>query len=201
MELVSKFSSFNKKLITSEKGLSAFESLDCSLVFVRNELSAMRTQYKRQKQFEKSGTYAQPQELAVGLRYDSDHQSLNAHLEMVQCKYQHISLIETLRSVFARANFKNLFFNSSDEQIPGVYSSFRSGSIYKNSEFFKTHPDSIQIQISTDDLEICNPLGSKRTLHKITVFYFTIQNVPHKYLSKLDNIYLITLCNSDDLRT
>lgn len=35
----------------------------------------------------------------------------------------------------------------------------------------------------------------------MTAFYLTIQNLPRKYLSKLDNIYLISLCNSDDLKT
>lgn len=38
-------------------------------------------------------------------------------------------------------------------------------------------------------------------LHQITAFYFTIRNVPQKYLSKLDNIILIALCNTDDLKT
>lgn len=59
----------------------------------------------------------------------------------------------------------------------------------------------MQLQIFTDDFEVCNVLGSKATLHKICGVYLSILNIPQKYRSKLDNIHLICLCNSDDLKT
>lgn len=86
-------------------------------------------------------------------------------------------------------------------RVNDVYNDFSSGDLFQTIELFRLHPNSLQIQIGTDDFEICNPLGSKSKLHKITAFYFTIRNVPQKYRSKLNNIYLLLLCNSDDLKT
>lgn len=61
-----------------------------------------------------------------------------------------------------------------------------------------------------DDLEVCNPLGSRRKIHKISnsmlismiidpfvmcigIFYFTLGNVRPKYRSKLSTIQLVAI--------
>lgn len=205
LDFVTHFTCLNDRVLNSENGMSASESLSCISLFVRNAISEHRTKYKRQRKCEQSEAYARPQELAVGLRWDMvrDHETLNAHPKLVQCKYSHISIIDTLHSLFSRDDFRRAYFDSCDNnmQAPGVYTNFRSGSIFNSSEFFMSNPNAIQLQLATDDFEVCNPLGSKKTLHKITAFYFTIQNLPQKHLSKLNNIYVISLCNTDDLKT
>lgn len=70
----------------------------------------------------------------------------------------------------------------------------------KKNELFQRYPQSLQLQIVYDDFEICNPLGSKANRHKVCAVYFTIQNLPQKFKSKVNNIYLISLCNSDDVK-
>lgn len=108
-------------------------------------------------------------------------------------------------SLFQREDFCTAYkkYNESSEtkSKPGEYNDFQSGSAFANNELFKTHPNSLQIEIGTDDFEVCNPLGSKSTLHKICAVYFTIKNVSPQHRSKLDNIFLVALCNSDDLKT
>ena len=63
-----------------------------------------------------------------------------------------------------------------------------------------------------DELEICNPLGSKAKIHKLGLFdykyacyeififtgsfYFTLGNLSPKYRSKLSSIHLISLVKS-----
>lgn len=42
---------------------------------------------------------------------------------------------------------------------------------------------------------------SKSNIHKVTAVYMVIKNLPSKYLSRLQNIYLIVLCNADDSKT
>ncbi|XP_065672051.1 uncharacterized protein LOC136089885 [Hydra vulgaris] len=44
--------------------------------------------------------------------------------------------------------------------------------------------------IVTDELEICNPLGSRKGTHKISVFYFIVGNIESKYWSSLNHIHL-----------
>lgn len=58
----------------------------------------------------------------------------------------------------------------------------------------------IQIEIFFDDFEICNPLGSKTLSHKIGGFYFSICNLPPHFNSNLNNIHLLALCYSEDIK-
>lgn len=59
----------------------------------------------------------------------------------------------------------------------------------------------MRLQISAEDFEPCNALQSKSGAHKICAVYFSIHNLPPKYASKLNNIYLICLCNADDIKS
>lgn len=81
----------------------------------------------------------------------------------------------------------------------GEYIDFCCGKIYQNSEIFKGHMNSLQLQIYQDDFEVCNPIGSKRTIHKVCGVYFTIRNWPNN--SRLNHVYPIALCNTDDLKS
>lgn len=76
---------------------------------------------------------------------------------------------------------------------------FCCGSTYKSKNIFQD-PNVIQIQISMDDFEVCSPVKSKATKHKICGIYFQIRNLPANISSKIDNIYLVALVNSADLK-
>lgn len=82
-----------------------------------------------------------------------------------------------------------------------MYKYFCCGTTYKKSKFFEENPLGLQIQISSNDFEICSPLQSKAGVHKICAVYFTIRNMPTRYLSKTCNTYLIALCNANDLKS
>lgn len=131
----------------------------------------------------------------------ANKQKFNSAPHIVQCSFQYVSIIETIRSLFLRDDFLRAFNSSGDNHTctSGEYSEYCCGSAFKNNTLFQSHPKSLKIQIATDDFEVCNPIGSKATLHKICAIYFVIRNMPR--LSNLMNINLICLCNSNDIRT
>ena len=49
---------------------------------------------------------------------------------------------------------------------PEILSDFCDGLHYKNHTMLKS-PSCLQIMLYYDDLEVCNPLGSSRTKHKL----------------------------------
>ena len=98
---------------------------------------------------------------------------------------------------------------------------------YCDAAMFLKHPlltlDSnfLQIFLYYDDLEVCNPLGSKRIIHKlgklfihpsdliyslspplynIAVFYFVLGNIPPLFHSKVSRIQLATIAKSEHLK-
>jgi hypothetical protein len=49
----------------------------------------------------------------------------------------------------------------------GLLSDFCDSEAYKNHPLFKRYPRALQIILYFDELEICNPLGSKSNKHKL----------------------------------
>jgi hypothetical protein len=43
---------------------------------------------------------------------------------------------------------------------------------------FRTHSNATRLHGYIDDIEVCNPLGSAQTKHKLTAVYFYIGNLP-----------------------
>ncbi|CAF1503479.1 unnamed protein product [Adineta ricciae] len=60
--------------------------------------------------------------------------------------------------------------------------------------------DSILLQVYMDDIGLTNPIGSKRDHHKLSMVYFSIEDVPDQYRSKIDNIQLLAICDSKILK-
>lgn len=152
--------------------------------------------------------YVPPQQLTLGVRWDMVKYkgAIVSSPTLLQCNImQYVSISETIINLFKRQGFRNSYmkYNQSNENQPTeeIYIDFRSGSFFKTNELFAAYPNSLQIEIATDDFEVCNPLGSKSTLYKVCAVYFSIKNMPPQYRSKLDNIFLVALCHSDDLKT
>ena len=71
--------------------------------------------------------------------------------------------------------------------------------------YIKSHPLTIQgdiflqFVISYDDLELQNPLRSNK-IHKLAMVYFTLLNIPPQYRSQLNNIFLLGLARTKDVK-
>jgi len=44
---------------------------------------------------------------------------------------------------------------------------YYDGQAFKNNALFRGHKDGIQLILYYDEVEVCNPLGSKRKIHKL----------------------------------
>ena len=60
----------------------------------------------------------------------------------------------------------------------------------------KLDEETLLIQLYIDDISVTNPIGSKRDNHKMSMIYYTLEDIPHQYRSKLDFIYLVGVCES-----
>lgn len=207
IDLLNNVKQFSNHLINDENGMNSSQALDICTTFVYHKLSEYSTNYKRCKKSESSESYVPPQQLSLGVRWDIVKERVGTVSipTLVSCKYQYVSITQSIINLFQQNDFRNAYlrYNESNENksVRGVYSDFCSGSIFETNELFKAHPDSLQIEIATDDFEVCDALGSKSTLHKICGVYFSIKNIPPEYRSKLNNILITALCNSDDLKT
>lgn len=206
-ELVVNVSKFSEHLIKGQNGLDALNALQFSSKFICNKLAEWSSQYKRAKKFESNHLYVAPVKLALGLRNDMfKGQSVNIAVpRLIQNVFHQIPITKTIVSLFQRNDFRKAYneFNRTNGHrlVEGVYTDYSTGNRFKSSELFSQFPNSLQIELSTDDFDVCNGLGSKATMHKLCPVYVSIKNMPPEYTSRLDSISLASLCYSDDMTT
>ena len=84
---------------------------------------------------------------------------------------------------------------------------FCDGSLYQEHPLFSTDPNALQIILNYDDVEICNPLGSKAKVHKLGmlilhycfitlylgIFYYTLGNLRPHLRSSLKSVQLVCI--------
>ncbi|KAJ8685358.1 hypothetical protein QAD02_021151 [Eretmocerus hayati] len=101
--------------------------------------------------------------------------------------------------VLANEEIRNAIDNEKPS-LPGMLSSFRDGTCYKNHPFFKKYPNAIRLRIYYDEAEVVGPLGSRTGIHKPGAFYFEIGNLPQHMNSQLSSIHISTLFCSVDVK-
>jgi hypothetical protein len=117
----------------------------------------------------------------------------------VEESFQYISIKETLKSLMKNNRFAKLL--ASEKSSPfGRYASYIDGSHFKKNAFLQAHKDALRINLYYDDVEVTNPIGSQSSVYKVACFYYTIQNSTSWYNSKLENIFVLAICYSTDLK-
>lgn len=210
-KLVRNLQRCNDRLIADNTNqMSPAQIIECTSDFAVDVLEKQNSAHKRTLSNKKNAAFVQPKELSIGTRWErkrvTDEHGVKISIpQVVQNTYQYISVEETVQSLFNSKEFCAMYFNENtvlDHKCEkGRYRYFCCGDTYQKSEFFKENPLAVQLHLSSDDFEICSPLQSKAGVHKICAIYLTIQNIPPNYLSKCNNIYLVALCNADDLKS
>lgn len=179
-ELVHKTLAMIRECPISEKSKKEVEpTLNSTEMFVSSCLDKFSSKYKRKKHYTNLPNYVAPQTFCVS----------------GEDTFQYVPILKQIEKLFADENFRNMYFtfNNSHKCQDGVYERFCCGSKYKNTDVFQS-ANSIQIQIYYDDVQLTSPLKTATT--KVCAIYFIIRNIPPEFASRLDNIYLVALCDS-----
>lgn len=154
--------------------------LDSNEKFITSCLNKFNTRYKRKTHYTNSLHYVAPKTVFVD---DT-------------VTFQYVPLLETLKTLFAEKTFRDMYFNFNQNHVcrKDTYERYCCGRNYNESDFFRSNNNSIQIQIFYDDVQLTCPLKNKP--HTVCAIYCIIRNLPAEFTSKLDNMYLVALCDS-----
>lgn len=203
--LVEELNNINIKILDDpENDFAPVHILNTTNNLVHSELNLYETAYKFNKKVRSNSAYVHPEERVIGTRIEMKRCSKSniAIPRMIQSTFQFVPITKTLESLFRNEDFRNLYLkHNSGKHVctAGQYKYFCCGSVYKNNELFRNNPHTLQIQVYTDDFETCNPVQSKKGIHKLCAVYFQIKNLPVRVQSKLNNIFVVSLCHSDDI--
>lgn len=205
--LIEEFSNVCYRLIDEvEDPIAPKQILTMTKHLVQAEFSLFNTAYKVNKTINENEFYVHPEEKALGTRYEQkrDRQTKLIMPRVIQSTAFYVPIVRTIQSLFTNAEFRKIYFEYNsvkDNCANDKIHSFNCGTVFKSNELFSKEQYALQIQLLTDDFELCNPLQSKAGVHKTCAVYFSIRNLPINFLSKTDNIHLVCLCNSNDLKT
>lgn len=154
--------------------ISTTNAVDLLIEIICSHFQSFSSTHKRNKFLMSNNQFVAPVEKAIGTRQEMK-KIVNVHgrtiriPKYIQCTLQYVPILETLKSLFLCEEFASLYFeynqklksNEIGNDGSKLYSCFNSGAAFAKNELFTLHPNSLQLQISIDDFEPCNPLQSK----------------------------------------
>lgn len=111
--------------------------------------------------------------------------------------FYHVPLLHTLKKMLTHPDVSNEL--NCPRQSSDLLSDFCDGSVYKQHPLFSSNPNALQIVGYFDELEICNPLGSYVSTHKLGCLFFTLANIRPRFMSVLKAIFLVSVAEHSDI--
>ncbi|KAK5647312.1 hypothetical protein RI129_002204 [Pyrocoelia pectoralis] len=178
-------------------GFNHYKSTD----FIDTNLFAdLNTKYKREKFFKSQ--MVNPIDISLGVRLDQIwNKKKRVYVQTpISCKFVYIPILKTLKFLLNNSSFRNLMHYDM-EVSKNTMNKISDGQMYNSNLFFLNNRDAFQLQLYFDEFESVNPLGSKTGGHKIGAIYMTITNIPNHFNSNLQNIHLVALFYSNDIKS
>lgn len=167
----------------------------------RNPFSGLETPKQQMKYMVNEMKLVSPTEVALGMRYDQvvDHKTGQIIQKMVTDTFQYIPVLEVLKLVLNHDKVCDLI-TSEARYKNGQLASYCDGVQFSQHGMFKDNPHALRLQLFYDDVEVVNPIGTKTCIHKLGMFYYSLDNLPRKYNSVMSSIHVLAVCYSMDLK-
>ena len=113
--------------------------------------------------------------------------------------FHYIPLVKSLEQLLSHPIILAMIEEGPQPCMDGFFHDLIDGNIYKSHPLFLEVPTALQLVLYTDEVEVCNPLGSRATKNKLLLVYYTLGNISPKYRSKLAAIRLVAMVKSNDI--
>jgi len=168
----------------------------------------IETQQQLLRYLKKKGVYNEAEPKVIGTRWDCKRDRVtNKQLQVeVNDVFYYIPIERTVRLVLQQPESWNLISSPTQgsHHHHGIVNDWVDSDnghrllTYCNTKFPASLP--VFIQVYFDEVETVNALGSKTGVHKLGAFYFVINNFPSVVNSSLQNIHLLAIAHSQDLK-
>lgn len=191
------------KLVTNLSTNKENTANDTATEYVIGKVKSVASRYLREKHMKQQTMYVAPIEKSIGMKWKRK-KDINSDLpdyKIVSTTFQYVPIEKTLQSLFLQDDFAKTYFehNENHKCIPGTLKSFCCGTTYQNFQIYRGK-NVVEIILSVDDFEVCAALKSKTKKHKQCGVYFQVNNFPDEFKSQLNQIFLVALCKTEDLK-
>ena len=112
----------------------------------------------------------------------------------------YVSILQMLQTMFNNTDILDKI-QENKPSPPEMYMTHEDGTYFKENVLLSKGGElKLSLILYVDDIELANPLGTTRKVHKLCAVYWLLANVPSKYRSSLHVIQLALLCKVPDLQ-
>lgn len=168
---------------------------------ISNPFQGLETVYKREKYLEKSGYLIKPAAFSVGSK-EVPKKIRDTTTVMIKDLFLQFIPIDILFQRFLELpgvwNTIKLYMDKS-ESTEGI-TSFLNAQLWLDTKAKYPGKFIMPLMLYSDDVEMNNPLGSRKGVNKICGTYCKMLGIPPQYSSMLENIFVVQFHKSHDQR-
>ncbi|CAM4781662.1 unnamed protein product [Rotaria magnacalcarata] len=145
----------------------------------------IKNEYQFSKRCEEHFEYVAPCEIKINDQGD--------------CGY-YVPIERSIKNLLNKADVITYLIDNLNDNIvqtkkdPDLMLTYRDGTGVKDNSLLKLNPNAFLIQLYSDGIGITNPIGPKKDEHKLTLYYFVIEDLPDVVRSMLQSIGLVGIC-------
>jgi len=159
--------------------------------------TGIESSWMQQKYFREQFGLIEPVEIKMGEREVVKHKS--GKVERVPAFGYCVPFLASLQQLLALEDVAACILGESTGNLENVMVDFHDGRYCKTHAIFG-NDSNIRILSYFDDVEVVNPIGVHTKKNKLSLFYWTLLNIPPKYRSKLSCIQLLAVAKERDCK-
>lgn len=166
-----------------------------------NFFKHFNSEYLRLKHIRLTDIFIEPVSVIAGQIMNDKKSKGRPIAEITNCTYQYIPVPKTLQHFLQLPSVYDSIssYNLSDEYSNRIHNLVQ-GSLWKEIKLKYKDREVFPLLLYSDDFEIGNPLGSHAGVYKICGVYISLACLPPEFASLLENIFLVQLCFSNDIK-
>ncbi|KAJ8671524.1 hypothetical protein QAD02_002783 [Eretmocerus hayati] len=176
-----------------QKKVSGGSELHNMFDIIKNGFKIFKTEYLTFKYLQKIGCLFLPTKVTIQSRFTFRKRKFRSRRVILQKKMSVINLEQVLKTFLELPDVYSAIEENVKRSTADPSPTFFNGSYWKSILTKFTGKTVFPLVLYFDDLEINNPLGSRKVKSKIGAVYCSILGIPSKFASQLNNILLVQL--------
>lgn len=164
---------------------------------VENPFLGLESEWFQNMYIKNTFNYVEFREIPIGTKLVRKKSGCRRIISDKEETFVYIPILDSLKQLLSNERIASMILKEPELCREGTFYDICDGAIYKNDEFYANHKNALMLLLYHDELEVCNPLGSKAGKHKVDMYYYTLANIDPRYRSKLCAVRLLAIANAN----
>ena len=184
-----------QRIVQNVPAREANDTLSAFAETVEKDFLDFQSNHKRMTLYGDVFGYVKPVGITLGYKL----KKIKGQIKRVSRIGYYIPFLDTLQQLLNLPEVQH-FISHPHQSVTDMMYDICDGTAVRNHNILRQNPGALVFIISCDDIEIVNPIGVHTKKHKLTMFYWTLANIPPEHRSRLTSIQLLAVAKTEDLK-